>query len=429
MIRRIELKNYRIFKYISQPLEEFQILVGANATGKTTFLDAISFVSDIVSQGIDYAVSQRTANFNDLTWGGQGGSIEIALEFALPILIVEKLGENSNCDTIRYELKIGIHEKNLDNAIFGERALLVDRKHIVENFVECNLFPHFEEDADILVYNKPFRNKETSHISKIVINKKNDGDDTFSPEKKYKNNSGGWLRTFKLGHRKSSLANLPADEEKFPASVWLKEFLNTGVQVFMLNSLEIRQASRPGQGRQFKPDGSNLPWVIDDLKKYHFDRFEQWIKHIRTALPDIIGINVIENPDNKFKYLKLIYQNGIETPSWMVSDGTLRLLALTVIAYLPEFRGIYLIEEPENGIHPKAIETVFQSLSSVYDAQILVASHSSIFLSIADLNSILCFGKTQEGIASIVKGNEHPRLKNWKGETNLSVLFAGGILG
>jgi predicted ATPase len=113
----------------------------------------------------------------------------------------------------------------------------------------------------------------------------------------------------------------------------------------------------------------------------------------------------------------------------MASDGTLRLLALTIPAYLPDFEGIYLIEEPENGIHPKAVETMYQSLESVYGAQILLATHSPVVLSIAEANSLLCFAKASDGATDIVKGNEHPRLREWKGETDLGVLFASGVLG
>ena len=42
---------------------------------------------------------------------------------------------------------------------------------------------------------------------------------------------------------------------------------------------------------------------------------------------------------------------------------------------------------------------------------------------------VLCFAKTAEGATDIVRGDAHPALKNWKGETNLSVLFAAGVLG
>jgi len=239
---------------------------------------------------------------------------------------------------------------------------------------------------------------------------------------------GGWEPSFKLGIKKSALGNLPVDLTLFPCSSWLKDFLNDGVQMFILDSLNIRQASPPGQGIKFKTDGSNLPWVIESLKKKDINAYRNWIEHVRTALPDISEINIIERADDRHRYLKVVYSNGMEVPSWFVSDGTLRLLALTLPAYLPDFEGAYLIEEPENGIHPRAIETVFQSLSSVYNAQILLASHSPVILSMVELKDVLCFAKTQEGITDIVKGIDHPKLRNWQGETNLSVLFAGGVL-
>jgi predicted ATPase len=125
----------------------------------------------------------------------------------------------------------------------------------------------------------------------------------------------------------------------------------------------------------------------------------------------------------------MIYKDGLEVPSWMASDGTLRLPALTLPAYLSDFGGAYLIEEPENGIHPRAVETLFQSLSSVYDAQILLATHSPVILSIVKADNVLCFAKTEEGATDIVTGSKHPALREWRGETNLGVIFAAGVLG
>ena len=125
----------------------------------------------------------------------------------------------------------------------------------------------------------------------------------------------------------------------------------------------------------------------------------------------------------------LFYFGGLEVPSAVASDGTLRLLALTLPAYMPDFKGVYLIEEPENGIHPRAVEAMFQSLSSVYGAQILPATHSPVILSIAEADTALCFAKTPDGATGVVLGSEHPALRDWKGETNLGTLFAGGVLG
>ncbi len=219
------------------------------------------------------------------------------------------------------------------------------------------------------------------------------------------------MPSFRLGAKKTALGNLPEDEKNFPASTWLKVLLSENVQQITLNSLLIRRSSPPGKGNKFSSDGSNLPWVINNLRNKSEKKFKEWISHVRTALPDIEDITTSEFPDTKHRYLTIQYKEGFKVPSWMASDGTLRLLALTIPAYLPDFEGIYLIEEPENGIHPKAVETMYQSLESVYGAQILLATHSPVVLSIAEANSLLCFAKSADGATDIVKGNEHPDLK------------------
>jgi hypothetical protein len=270
--------------------------------------------------------------------------------------------------------------------------------------------------------------KGSNKGTRTVISKNWEGNDNFYSEVQEVSGKG-WFPSIRLGPKKSALGNLPEDETKFPVSTWLKRLLAEGVQVFMLNSLLIRKASPPGQVRGFKPDGSNLPWVIADLKKKAPEQFAAWIQHIKTALPDIDNIHVNVREDDKHAYLVILYQGGLKVPSWMASDGTLRLFALTLPAYLQDFRGVYLIEEPENGIHPGAAETVYQSLSSVYDAQILLATHSPIILSQANAKDVLCFKKTDQGATDIVSGDQHPQLRNWKGQPNLSVLFASGVLG
>ena len=263
---------------------------------------------------------------------------------------------------------------------------------------------------------------------KLVVSKKHGASDTFTPENKSKT-SKAWVHSFKLGPRKSALGNLPPDETQFPACTWLKELLTEGVQPFILNSLLMRKPSPPNQRRGFRTDGSNLPWVVNELRQKNEERFRDWISHVQTALPDLVMVHTTLRPEDRHRYLQVEYRGGLKVPSWMVSDGTLRVLALTLPAYLPDFQGIYLIEEPENGIHPKAVETVFQSLSSVYEAQLLLASHSPVILGCASTESVLCFAKNEEGATDVVSGPNHPRLQEWKGETNLGVLFAAGVLG
>jgi len=201
------------------------------------------------------------------------------------------------------------------------------------------------------------------------------GNDNYYPDGKKKS----FKPSYKLGRGTSALANIPADTESFPVSSWFRNLLEKGVQPFVLNSQVIRQPSPPGLGLGFQTDGSNLPWVIAELRQDQ-KRFRAWVAHVRTALEDIKDIDTIELPENKHRYLVIEYANGAKVPSWLASDGTLRLLTLTIPAYLHDLEGTFLIEEPENGIHPRAIETVLQSLSSIYRGQVLVVRTALLLL-------------------------------------------------
>ena len=202
------------------------------------------------------------------------------------------------------------------------------------------------------------------------------------------------------------------------------------MQRLFLDSARMRQASPPGWRREaFSPDGSNLPRIIRKLRKENEAAFRSWLKHICAALPEIEDIRVVEREDDRHCYLVVRYSSGVEVPSWMVSDGTLRLLALTLPAYLQDSNKIYMMEEPENGLHPGVIQDVYDALSSVHDSQVLLATHSPIFLSHADLNHVLCFAKDSDGATDVIPARAPPGLEYSQGSPNPSVFFAARVLG
>jgi len=224
------------------------------------------------------------------------------------------------------------------------------------------------------------------------------------------------------------LSPLAIEKTGFPSAVWLKSLLQDGVKTVALDNELLRAPSPPGAGRPAVYDGSNLARLVAQVQDSSPESFKAWVEHVQTAIADIADIRTVSRPEDRHRYLMIHYAGGVEVPQWMVSDGTLRLLALTLLAYLPGVQGVYLIEEPEVGVHPTAIETIIQSLSSVYEGQVIVTSHSPIVLSMPRPDQLLCFQKTQDG-TTILPGNEHPLLKQWKSGVDLSDLFAAGVLG
>lgn len=202
------------------------------------------------------------------------------------------------------------------------------------------------------------------------------------------------------------------------------------MRALALNSAAMRLPVSPSASREFSPDGANLPLVIQNLEKRHQQSYQDWMAHLRAILPGLERITMHELPEDRRLYPAISYAGASQpVPSWLVSDGTLRVLALTLLPYLPDQAVVYLVEEPENGIHPRAVEGVYQSLSSVYRGQVLVATHSPLVLDLAEPNQLLCFAKAPSGAVDIISGDRHPALANWRGQVDLSTLYAAGVLG
>ncbi len=291
MITLIEALHFRCLRYVRQPLDPFHVLVGPNASGKTTFLDVVAFLGRLVSAGPEAAVEERTKNFQDLTWGRAKDHFELAVEANIPDAKRAVLGGDGAFDRVRYEVSCGVDEKTQELGILRENVLFL-RPHD-ELPRQPAVFPRMQDQPPTLM-SKNTRKEQ-------VIRRSPGRSVRFASELGGRNPLS--LHSLLLGSRKSAIANIPADEKKFPVSTWLHDLLTRVVQSIVLNSLRIRSASPPNQGRGFRSDGSNLPWVMADLQKRDPTRFDQWIAHLRTALPDLDTIRVVEREDDRHKYL------------------------------------------------------------------------------------------------------------------------------
>ncbi len=423
IISRIQVLNFGCLRYVDVPMERFHVLIGPNATGKSTLMDAIKFVSDVVKDGVDSACVKRTANFQDLVWGRphnpEDQRFEIALEFDLPDDVRDKMPEEHPYDTFRYEIAVGLAPETQRVNLLEERGALFTREPVTQR--QLSMFPEETLPPQSLM-------RRNARGRRTVFSKRETGRSRFNDETVKESGSVNWNLGLNLSSDRSAMSILPDHDDKYPASTRAMVHLRDKVIALSLNSEQMRQASRPGVGSEMRPDGSNIPWVADVLLQQAPEMAGDWIGHIQYTLAGFQSVKVIDRPDDRHKYLMLKYDNGLEVPSWKASDGTLRFMALTLLAYMPQATGLYMIEEPENGIHPGALQSVFHSLSSVYDAQVLLATHSPEFVAIADVKHLLIFGKTVDGVVDIVPGPVHPYLREWKNEIDLGTFYASGIL-
>lgn len=411
MIQRVWVRNFRMLESNRVDLGRFAVLVGRNASGKSTLMSALRFVSHVLSDGVeravDMAIDGSGADFRDLCFRE-----DQPVAFAIAIRLAE--------GTYRYELEVGPESGD------GGGAPVVTRE---------NLFRLPEEPGQLEQQRSLFGDdsaaEEVVHHTaprgwRKIVGKTAEGKDYFRDEKT------DWNNQFRFGPTRSALGNIPEDTDRFPGAIAVRNLLRDGVMLVELDSHMLRLPSPPRSPTRLLRDGSNLAVAARALEQRDPVAFEQWVGHVGDAVAGLVAIDTWERPEDKHVVLRGRFRGAHEepVPSWLLSDGTLRLLGLSLLAYAEaeDQRGIYLVEEPENGLHPLAIQSVFDALSQMRTMQVFVATHSPVFLAQTSMDQALVFRRTEHGTSQILRGAEVVELQQWRGRVQLADVFATGVL-
>jgi predicted ATPase len=417
MISRIQAFKYRCFDRLDIKVGQYHVLAGANGTGKSTLLDIPLLLGEILSRGLipaflespSIAGSPRAQSLQELVHYQLGDNFGFAIEADLPENIIADLQESalSNIENlsqsghyiVRYEIEF---------QIVNQIELHVKSEHL---YIISRLNPEV------------INGTQAKDNSQQIIARKWREPAIITAEKSKDNIQ------LRLEFQELALANIPRDTDKFSTTIWFKNLLERSVMRYEPSWSVLRRACPPGQPKTLRPDAANLPWLVLNLQQQQPDLFNSWVEHTKMALPNLVAIKAVQREEDYHAYLQLKYKGEHIVTSSGLSYGTLHILALTILPYLPQQAGLIFLEEPENGIHPRAIEVVLQSLSSVYDSQVWVSTHSPIVLAHTDLKSVIVMRSSQANAAEAIPGSSHPRLQDWQGSIDLGSLFAAGVLG
>jgi hypothetical protein len=230
-----------------------------------------------------------------------------------------------------------------------------------------------------------------------------------------------------------AFANVFADDSRYGASLWLRDLLTHQACAYEPDHFQMRNAQPRIQNPAVARNGATLPWLAHQLspepKKHPTPKFDRWQRMVRLALPGLDRIEAVVRPDDMHAYLRLHFRNGAVIPASGLSDGSLSILALTILPFLPTVPSLLTCEQPEDGVHPKGIEVVLEALRSLRNCQVFVSSHSPLVLAQCEPQQIICLGMAENGAAIATRGEQHPALKEWQGTLDLGTLFASGVLG
>ena len=202
----------------------------------------------------------------------------------------------------------------------------------------------------------------------------------------------------------------------------------------------IGQPRRRPEGKGEEPllkTGSNLA----DLLKTFLDRDAEGFNAMIEALQHIVSYVANVRPDvtkDMVERRSLIQMTerfragrDVVLPGWVMSGGTLRLLALLAALRNPEGPSALFIEELENGLDPRAIGFVVDEIRSAVkagDKQVIITTHSPYLLDKLSLDHIVMVERTEDGPPVFRRPVKEEELRRWASKFAPGSLYSMGML-
>lgn len=202
-----------------------------------------------------------------------------------------------------------------------------------------------------------------------------------------------------------------------------------GVQYYRWMPTFLALPVAPDSRRRFRMEASGfgLALCLDDILGFDRDRFSALEQRFKTIFPQVRSIKLMPEPayrapaddpeqipqlnrgDGKGIYFEFVDRGNLVAAS-QVSDGMLLVLAYLAVLHLPQPPRVLLVEEPENGIHPRRLQDVLSILRDlVHDqsqCQVVLTTHSPYVVDLFQPAEVSLCQKTAEGSVAVRRLSE-----------------------
>jgi len=422
MIERIEASNFRSFEYLDVALGPFNVLVGANASGKSSFVEVLKFLRDISRHGLLNAISLQggVKYLRNTTIGWQKPlriCVHLRHEVAVPLLTHKRPRFGFLSDELVYEMQLQFNKKGPNVHAVDDELRLVGRIHRLRS--RGRRIAHDPEAADAgeIVIRRGRRGRQVDCQFKGFSSGL-----TLGPE-----DLGPWMRRFTLGRSSLLLEWPPLPLVLDPMTA--NYFGNIGVFDFD-PKLPKRAAPITGR-RQLEEDGSNLAIVIESVIQTP-ERRREFTNLVHELLPFVEGFAVEAVADRSLLFLlKEVYAPTKPVPASLMSDGTISVIALVLATYFDVPRPVTVIEEPERNVHPALISGLMEMLrDGASNRQLVVTTHNPEVVRQTKLDELLLASRSESGFTEVSRPADREDVRTFLSrEVGLDELFVGNLLG
>lgn len=417
-IRSIRVSNFKSFNDLEVELGPFNVLIGANASGKSNFVQVFRFLRDIVDHGLRNAISMQ-GRIEYLRNIGIGSSKNFSVRVVSDIQVVEVAKARER----EQYVALTANEASYEFAISfgGSKGAFEVAKDTLTLRLRCDLVePQRQEQFE----------RETRHLGP------------------------GDITVCSVGGKIKVRSNLPKGavieegnlfwqfldtEEKLPPGTLLVEnpvylyrfglgFLRD-VSVYDIDP-KLPHKAIPIAGRmELEEDGSNLAIVLRSILEDE-ERRRKFLNLLKDALGFVDSVDVIRFADRSLLLgVRERYTGDAFLPASLLSEGSIRVVTLITVLYFDD-NPLMIIEEPERSIHPFLIARVVDMLKEASEKkQIIVTTHNPEVVKHAGLENILLVSRDKEGFSIITRPRDSEEVAVFlRNEIGIEDLFVQDLL-
>ena len=407
-IEGFKIKNYRTLREITlgklwntqnrASLTPMTAVIGKNGVGKSTLFDAFGFLSDCLKGGVEEACDARgRGGFERIRSQGGIGSIEFEIYYK----------EDRNARPITYELSIDldsdgrpfVKQERLRQRRKGQTKgrpfsflILNEGKGIAwKGEEEGKQVDEDQEEFDLFNLIEKLRKGEAEEESK----------ETEVVELSDK--------------RKLGIATLGSLKQHPRVSLFRKFIEGWYLSYFTPDA--ARSLPLAGPQKHLNIHGDNLGNVVQFMEREHSRKFQSVLDNISKKIPGIQKISTEKSPDGRL--LLKFNDRGFKDPFYVqqMSDGTLKVFAYLLLLEDPSPPPFICVEEPENGLYHKLLETLAQEFRTHATgrkggSQIFITTHQPYFVDALQPEEVWVLEKGQDGFSTIKRANEDPLIQN-----------------
>jgi predicted ATPase len=409
MLTRLKVHGFKNLINVDLYFGPFTCIAGANGVGKSNLFDAIRFLSALADQPlVDAALSVRDE-------GGKTGDVRslfsrsgvdtmttmtFEVEMIVPPKGVDDLGQEAAASItfLRYKLQLAARAEDQVRAMGALELISEELNQInigdARNHLPFAPRPAWRNSAIQGRRTSPFISTEMEGSSRLI--------------KVHQDGVSGRPRHLLATNLPRTVLSASTAAENPTALLARREMQSW--RLLQLEPSAMRQPDDFHAPNQLAANGPHLAATLDYLaqgkhngvgKHEAAQIYSQAANRLAELIDEVRTLRIDRDERRELLTLFVTGRDQTSHPARALSDGTLRFLALTVLALDPRQRGVICLEEPENGIHPERIPAMLQLLQDIATdpnqevnddnplRQVIINTHSPTVVQLVPEDSLL----------------------------------------